>query len=211
MRFKIEHTKDCLVLKWDDGTQRSIYALDEEITRLAEHGRGTIRDIGRLMLIEPGTVCIYYPDGNWNAETGRMGADCWRWHVDTFKLIKALVQIRTKRVTGTLDLRRFVGRGRDFPVLTLAQMVRHPNARSTPGEMAKSLLHYLRRLEAHLRPRFIETMSRLMASARMHAYYRPGREPGQEDAEFYFDGRYAGGMGFNGGVILHGREFGVHT
>ena len=29
--------------------------------------------------------------------------------------------------------------------------------------------------------------------------------------EFYFDGRYPGGLGMNGGIILHGNEFSVHT
>ena len=48
---------------------------------------------------------------------------------------------------------------------------------------------------------FLDRVRRIIGQARLY---------GHRD-EFYFDGRYPGGMGMNGGIILHGDEFGIHT
>jgi len=69
------------------------------------------------------------------------------------------------------------------------------------GQIARTLKHYRDRLREDQWPRLVETLSRLLPQVRLY---------GMGD-EFYFDGRYAGGFGMNGGIILHGDEFGVHT
>jgi len=114
------------------------------------------------------------------------------------RLFERLRTLRAKNLEAPLDSVRFRIPTHTTRLLTIIEMVRHANA---SGAMAQTRKHYRDRLRQDQWPRLVETISRFLPQAKLY---------GQGD-EFYFDGRYPGGFGMNGGIILHGEEFGVHT
>lgn len=80
-----------------------------------------------------------------------------------------------------------------------AQAVAHPNARD---DMARTLRYFHARLKPDYWKRLLCDLHRYLTCAIVFGH----RE------EFYFDGRrLANGCCFNGGFILHGNEYGIHT
>ena len=132
-------------------------------------------------------------------------------------------------------LERFAMPAGEPAVLGLVEMVRHPNAR---GEFKPAILRFAKFLQRDPIPnplwkidgqappppthecqwtRLRGDLSRMLPKARI--YGQPGARH-EDDCEFYFDGRFAGGMGFNGAIILrptsdtlqpHTARYSVHT
>lgn len=209
MKIKTMHTEHCLALRLAT-PDKSFYITDDELARLVAAGSGTVKDMARTMVFEFGSITLFCPHSDGDPHQESIPCEAWRWYLNTNRFLQVLATIRLKKLETELDTNRFGSKGRAYPLLWLGELLRHPNVRN-PEELVKALWYYRRRLKAELWPKFMDTLCRTLASARLYAHYRPGSSPEHEDAEFYFDGRFPGGMGFNGGVILHGADFGVHT
>ena len=196
----VTHTDHCVSLRFSDST-RSLYLTVQEISAEASPMPRAVFDLTTAVVIEPHTLTLLsfrQSDCERSARHGAFTTDGQVYFCDTAKLFRTLITLHQKRIETTLNLDRFRVRPVETPRLTVAQIAHHDNAR---GEIARTLAFFARELRKDLWEPFLDRVRRIVTVAKLY---------GQRD-EFYFDGRYPGGMGMNGGIILHGNEFGIHT
>jgi hypothetical protein len=202
MKLHISHCDHSVVVKFMEWGE-TFYFLDREIAPLQPWEQRLIRDCSRFILAESYRLLLFKPgdslEDTWHRQLdGRFTTPSFLLFADVPRLFERLRTLRCKKVETTLDSARFRVPPHTTRLLTIVEMVNHANAK---GAMARTLKHYRDRLREDQWPRLVETISRLLPQVKLY---------GQGD-EFYFDGRYSGGFGMNGGVILHGDEFAVHT
>jgi hypothetical protein len=205
MKLKITHSDHCLAITFT-GQRRSqnvdydFYFMPQELESFG--GRLTVaRDCNRYLILENYRLLVVdcsdtTPINGLQDATFELPG--FALHCDTVKLCRVLLQLHAKKVAAVLDSERFACRPQDIPPLTITQMVRHPNAN---GPIATTLAFFKRHLKPEEWVRLCRSVSHYLTLSKFYAH----RD------EFYFDGRYAGGVGFNGGFILHGDTFGIHT
>lgn len=96
----------------------------------------------------------------------------------------------------TWDLASFRSEPVSVKQLTVTEMARHPNAKEG---FVTVLGRFRKFLTQEYWERLVETLSRYLPQARIFGHRGCRLE---HDVELYFDGRFAGGCGFNGGIIL---------
>jgi hypothetical protein len=101
-----------------------------------------------------------------------------------------------QRIEPTWELDRFRNEPVALPRLTVSQMAHHPNAKEG---FAQALRRFHKYLSAECWAKMTETLSRYLTMARIFGHCGCRLE---HDVEFYFDGRFSGGCGFNGAMIL---------
>ena len=177
-----------------------------------------VHDIGRLIVCRAWDMAIMRPYDT-NAQ-GHFTPDAFRFDLDVPKLMKATRHLcgmnaaLPRKPCGApgkemdeytdleqeVPLSRFQRPAPQLPLLTVAQMVKHPHV----GEQKyfiQTLAAFRRSLSGDHWKRLTDVMSRYLPRAKIW---------GQGKEEFYFDGRKMG-LGFNGGIILRGQEFSIHT
>lgn len=197
MKLKLTHNMNSTVLAFEDGG--SIYAAPHELAKRCEPKAPitTYIDDGYKQGLVKGWQIVLVRE----PESGGMGKDrgeCWRYACDTVRLFKRVLELREKRIETTLDLDRFQEGPRKVEMLGIMQMIRHPHAL---GRFAPTVKYFRSKLTGDEFERLLRDLSAYLPRAKLY---------GQVD-EFYFDGRIAGGCGFNGGIILHGEEYSIHT
>jgi hypothetical protein len=200
----ITHTDRCVCLKFSDATRSlhySLYLTVAEMTVTPSSFPRAVFDLSTVVVIEPHCLTLLHfrqSECERSARNGSFATDGQIYFCDTAKLFRVLDMLHEKRIETTLDLARFRVPIVQTPRLTIAQIACHQNAR---GEIARTLAFFARELRKDLWEPFLDRVRRIIGQARLY---------GHRD-EFYFDGRYPGGMGMNGGIILYGDEFGIHT
>jgi len=130
-------------------------------------------------------------------------------YCDTFKLLDVVRKLHAKSTVAetVLDTDRFPTSRPTPPVLTVAQLAAHPNLRNR-DELGATLKHFWQLLsKGGERSRtFQQLMCDLSHYVQRAVIYARGDE-------FYFDGRFTNGCGFNGGIIPHtyDNSYGIHT
>ena len=142
-------------------------------------------------------------DGHDSATT----ADAEVIHCNTFKLLEVLRKLYAKKVPKTvLDTARFSTCKPAAPELTIGQIAAHPNLDGR-DRFGQTMKHFWKTLTGGEGDRTFNDLkrdlSRFLACAKVYA----------QGDEFYFNGRYTGGCGFNGGIIPHtyAHSYGIHT
>jgi hypothetical protein len=203
MKLKITPNQDMVCVRFE-GCDRNFYFLPGELAPLQRFETRLIHDLARFIVAETHRLTHYYPgDGECDsprarAEDGPFPTSSFQLFLDTNKLFALLRDLNAKGIETEVDSRRLALPDAGPRRLTVTEMVRHPNAR---GDIALTLKYYRDRLCADYWPRLLDTLSRFLPQAKLF---------GHRD-EFYFDGRFPGGLGMNGGIILHGNQFSVHT
>ena len=197
----ISHTQHCVCLRFSDAESAPLYLTVEEMRAAPFPGRRAVFDLSTAVIIDTDRLTLLkflQSDPECRCRHGAFETTGRVYFCDTEKLFRVLDILHEKRIGTTLDLARFRPPIMETPRLTIAQIARHENAR---GEIARTLAFFARELRKDLWEPFLDRVRRIIGQARLY---------GHRD-EFYFDGRYPGGMGMNGGIILHGDEFGIHT
>jgi hypothetical protein len=184
-----------MALRFEDW-QEDFYFLPDELKDFHPWQMRLIRDCSRYLVAEGWRLLLFRPEAP-NSDA-LFQTPSHVLHLDTARLFKTMLALREKRVETGLDAERFRSPVQRTALLTVTAMNKHPNAR---GAIAPTLKFFRDRLRAGEWPRLVETVSRFLPQAQVW---------GHRD-EFYFDGRFRDGLGFNGGIILHGNEFSVHT
>ncbi len=197
MKLKITHCENSSAVHFSDW-DFNFYFLPEELRPLKPFECRLIRDLSNHILAETWKLQIIHVE-----ETGARDGEMKTWgrvlFVDAQKLFAHMLKLREKKLEAIIDLERLRVPHHPTRILTFTQMCRHVNARH---EMAKTIKYFHSRLKAEYWPRLVEVLSRYLPQAIIYGH----------GDEFYFDGRrITGGCGFNGGIILHGDEFGIHT
>ena len=201
LTIAISHTQHCVCLRFSDAEGAPLYLTVDEMRAAPLPGRRAVFDISTAVIIDTDRLTLLkflQSDAECRGRHGAFETTGRVYFCDTAKLFRVLDILHEKRIGTTLDLARFRPPIMETPRLTIAQIARHQNAR---GEIARTLAFFARELRKDLWEPFLDRVRRIIGQARLY---------GHRD-EFYFDGRYPGGMGMNGGIILHGDEFGIHT
>ncbi len=197
MKLKISHCENSSQVHFSDW-DFNFYFLTEELRPLAPFECRVIRDLSRHILAETWKMQIIHVSDT-GGRDGALKTDGYVLYVDTNKLFRHILTLREKKLEATMDIERLRTPVSRTQMLTFTQMCKHANARS---QFSKTIKYFHDRLKPDQWPRLIEVLSRYLPVAVVFCH----------GDEFYFDGRrLQGGVGFNGGIILHGDEFGVHT
>jgi hypothetical protein len=202
----VSHSQACVCLKFSDDA--TLYLTKEELTAPINYQRACF-DLSTVVCIQSWRIvlskCMGTDNADWRrVQCGQYHAPCHVYILDTAKLFRVLAKLHAKQISATLDARKFKNAPEEIPALSITQIIRHPNASPHRGEtygMAKTLAHFHRILEIEQWTRLLAEMRRMLPLAKFRGC----------GTEFYFDGRFPGGFGFNGGIIPHGNEFGIHT
>jgi len=131
-------------------------------------------------------------------------------YLDSWKFLDVIRKLHAKSTVAetVLDTDRFSCLNRPTPaVLTVTQLAAHPNLRNR-DELGATLKHFWQLLsKGGERSRtFQQLMCDLSHYVQRAVIYARGDE-------FYFDGRFTNGCGFNGGIIPHtyDNSYGIHT
>lgn len=215
-KLTIEHYEHSMKLSFEEGGY--IYATPKELA-LSNNWRGYIDDGNHQGILDPGRIIIVQNLGTGPGANGHDGTTIHHHWCDTLHLFKVILILRENFLSGLakakllgsseawafeqacrkdeVELDRLPTTRKREPRLTVMQAVLHPNARS----LGVTLALFMRSLEPKWRERLMETLSDYLPRAVVTGCY---------DGEFYFDGRKTG-LGFNGGIILRGQEFSIHT
>lgn len=134
--------------------------------------------------------------------------------LDTRRLLKRATELRAKWLPvyrpengsmrfdaplGAVDLpvAKFRPTVHGIRLMQWDQMTRHANA---GGDMAKTIKHFLQTCIGQA-DKLRHDLSHYLECAKVFGH----------GTEFYFDGRKPQGCGFNGGFIIHGNEYSIHT
>lgn len=223
LKLTQKHNTTCLT--FPDGMEFCLLRL--EMVYVAKEYRHVTQDCSRLIILEPNLIRVLdmgecsYPTTNGALPP----AAYWVWTgIDTHRLLKRVREIREKFEStreaadqAAMKRKQFLDQC-DLPlgraeinldkfkipniqqrVLAVMEMAKHPNAK---GDFAKTVAFMVKKLKPDFVPKLYRDLSRFLGQAVVY---------GNRD-EFYFDGRkMKGGCGFNGGFILHGNEYGIHT
>jgi hypothetical protein len=206
-----QHPHAAIGLKWTMPGQDSpntLYLLPHELTP-AQYPHA-VKDMSRVAVFYGDHfVLFFHPDNDYGRDfTGKARADSVL--CDTFKLLDVIRKLHAKRVPETvLNTVRFHSVHTEYP-LTVAQLAAHPNLRNR--DLLGKTLRYFRQVlakgkdDGKRRCTFQNLMWDLSHYVRRATLVACGEE-------FYFDGRRAGGCGFNGGIIPHtfDNSYGIHT
>jgi hypothetical protein len=212
-----KHPAAAIGLKWqmpgEDvdalGYERSsLYLLPSELEPKAyPHA---VKDLSRVAVFYSDHFALFYaPDRDYCrdfvAQTRVENVYC-----DTQKLLEVIRKLHAKRIPETdLVTDRFRSVFTDA-TLTVAELAAHPNLRNR--DLLGKTLRYFRQVlaksedDGKRRCTFQNLMWDLSHYVRRATLVACGEE-------FYFDGRRAGGCGFNGGIIphIHDNSYGIHT
>jgi len=180
----------------------SVYLLPEELT--AAKYPHIVSDCGRIVSFWGDRLVMHESVGNISG-SGRDGQHATQAdviHCNTYKLLEVLRTLHARQVRATDIETSSLTTVETPPLFTVAQLAKHPNMRD-PERFGRTLKFFRDRLVngdrtfAHL----MRDLSRMVNQAWIFA----------SGDEFYFNGRIEGGCGFNGGIILHGNTYGIHT
>ena len=204
-----EHPAAALSLQWQmPGTDgpTSLYMLPGELT--PKQYPHAVKDLSRVAVFYGDHFVLFYaPDNCW-CRDGVYNSRADDIYCDTNKLLEVVRKLHAKRIAKTvLDTDRFHNVHTES-MLTVAQLAAHPNLRNR-DELGQTLKHFRQLLakgEANGRRTFEQLMRDLSHYVQVAIVYARGDE-------FYFDGRRAGGCGFNGGILPHtfDNSYGIHT
>jgi len=213
LKINIENCRKSVMLEWrmpDSAYLSSIYIMPEELTPSGYPH--VVRDCGRLVAFWGDKLTVTESPGNYHTgDSGCFKADTDVIVVNTHRLLEVLRKVhasaelrkdRTKALNIEIDTER-LHRHIEAPKLTICQMVKHVNMAGAES-FGKTLKYFKERLHGGRRSfeDLLLELSRLIQQAKIYCH----RD------EFYFDGRsMPGGLGFNGGIILHENTFGIHT
>jgi hypothetical protein len=222
MKLQIKQLDNCIAFEFgerdsDKRAEMSLAIRPEEMKEV-RHYYHAIFDGHKVIVLEPhcwtvlnqGEVEFNLQDGFQN---GSMRA--WVVFVDTAKLFKRSLELREKflplqekaeckwRIENipmgivTTSTERFRAKVHEVPPLTWMQILKHSNGHN----LAEAIVSFKKRIRRELLPKLQFDLSRFLQSATVYG----------QGTEFYFDGRRTGGCGFNGGIIPHRDEYGIHT
>jgi len=181
---------------------QSVYLLPEELTPTKYPHVAS--DCGHLVSFWGDRLIIHEGVGNigCSANDGHYQTSADVIHVNTQKLLAVLRILHARQVRATdLETSSFTSDGatRIYSVMEIAH---HANLREG-RDLGRTLKYFRDRLIGGDRTfqDLIRDLSRLINCAWLYAH----------GDEFYFNGRFAGGCGFNGGIILHKNTYGIHT
>ena len=205
----LDKTKDAtLHLQWQmpgEDSPSHLYILPSELH--AQQYPHTFKDMSRLAAFYGDRLVLFYaPDGTGRCVDAVCTARVDEIFCDTFKLLEVLKKLHARQVMhSVLDTDRF-RRDRSLPTLTIGQLAAHPNLRNA-DQLGRTLKHFWQLL-AHGGGK--RTFADLMRD--LSVYVQRARLFAHSD-EFYFDGRYPEGCGFNGGIVPHDfdHSYGIHT
>ena len=207
-----QHPDAALSLQWQmpgaDGPS-SLYLLPSELT--PTQYPHAVKDLSRVAVFYGDHFVLFYaPDNSW-CRDGVYNSRADDIYCDTNKLLGVVRKLHAQRVARTvLDTDRFRCGVRTESTLTVAQLAAHPNLRNR--DLLGKTLRYFRQVLAQSEDdgKRRRTFQNLMWD--LSHYVRNATLAACGD-EFYFDGRRAGGCGFNGGIIPHisDNSYGIHT
>ncbi len=137
-----------------------------------------------------------------NGQTGSFPTRADVLYCNTHKLLAILRTLHERQVRETVvDTDRLIGQV-EAPIYSVAELARHANQK-TPNEFGRTLRHFHAQLQGGERTfkDLLRDLARLINCAHLYAM----------GDEFYFNGRFPGGCGYNGGIILHRSSYGIHT
>ena len=171
-----------------------------------------VRDMSRVAVFYDDRFILFYaPDHSDRRRDAIHSSRADVVNCDAFKLLEVVRKLHAKRIAETvLDTDRF-HKVHTQPLLTVSQLAAHPNLQNR-DELGATLKHFRQLLAkgcADGRDR-CRTFANLMADL---SHYVQRARVVACGTEFYFDGRRAGGCGFNGGIIPHisDNSYGIHT
>jgi hypothetical protein len=205
MTITLSYTENCAVLTFPESEVcRNLYVTLDDMKEIESKWYPMVHDLNRVAVVDPGRLIIVHVgdlglDGNDATTT----VPALVLHMDTKKFFRVVRELYNKNVSTTLDTSKFSGVRKPAPILTVMQMINHPNASENSREyFGQTLVHFRKNLCPDQWVRFVQEMSRRLTCSYVIA----------QRTEFYFDGRkHPQGCGFNGGFIIHGNEFGIHT
>ena len=217
------HPAAAIGLKWqmpsapkDDGPS-SLYLLPSELVP-TQHPHA-VKDMSRVAVFYDEHFTLFYAPSNsfscdHRNEHAIATARAEVIYCDTFKLLDVVRKLHAKSTVAetVLDTDRFPTSRPTPPVLTVTQLAAHPNLRNR-DLLGKTLQHFRAVLTQGAKESLdrCRTFTNLMAD--LSHYIRGTTTVAAMGDEFYFDGRRAGGCGFNGGIIPHtfDNSYGIHT
>ena len=126
-------------------------------------------------------------------------------YCNTWNLLAIIKTLHDRRVAKTVLDTSKQRRRTEEPPLTVGQLANHPNLHDK-DRFGRTLKHFCRILANGTERTFndlLRDLSRYVRTAKLYA----------QGDEFYFNGRYPGGCGYNGGIIPHeyANSYGIHT
>lgn len=203
-----EHPDAAISLKWQmpgaDGPS-SLYLLPAELTPIiCPHA---VKDLARVAVFYGDHFVLFYAPDNSYCRDGAYKSRADDIYCNTFKLLEVVRKLHAKRVAQTvLDTDRFRSVHTES-TLTVAQLAAHPNLRNR-DELGQTLKFFWQLLsKGGERSRTFQQLMRDLS------HYVQCAVVFARGDEFYFDGRRAGGCGFNGGIVPHtfDNSYGIHT
>jgi hypothetical protein len=206
-----KHPDAAISLKWQmhgapgaDGPS-SLYLLPAELT--PTQYPHAVKDLSRVAVFYGDHFVLFYAPDNGRCVDAVCTSRAEDIYCNTFKLLEVVRKLHAKRVSQTvLDTDRFRSVHTES-TLTIAQLAAHPNLRNR-DELGATLKHFWQLLsKGGERSRTFQNLLSDLSHYIQHAIVFARGD------EFYFDGRYPNGCGFNGGILPHtfDNSYGIHT
>lgn len=211
MKLTITHdTCPCSILHFPEVADypSTLYVAPEEMnpTRWPHY----LRDLNRQAVFDSYRM-ILTSFADMPSREGAFQAPSYLVHLNAERFFEILRELHRKKIPRTvIDLDALPSTAEVIPLLGVAQLARHPNLRN-PEYLGATLQFFRRALPTDkwlawnagfsVWTGLLADISRIIRRAKLFAH----RD------EFYFDGRWPGGCGYNGGIILHGDHYGIHT
>ena len=217
------HPQAAIGLSWkmpvaEADNPSSLYVLPSELVP-TQHPHA-VKDMSRVAVFyEEHFTLFYAPSNSFSCdhrnEHAIATARAEVIYCDAFKLLDVVRKLHAKSTVAetVLDTDRFSCLNRPTPaVLTVTQLAAHPNLRNR-DLLGKTLKHFQTVLTAPLKESRDRCRTFAMLMADLSHYVRGTTTVAAMGDEFYFDGRRAGGCGFNGGIIPHtfDNSYSIHT
>jgi hypothetical protein len=191
-------------LNWQlPGTEypRSLYILPGELT--PKQWPHLVMDLARTAVFWGDKLVHYDSPQSCDPRHHRTTVAADVIYCDTFKLLNILRTLHDRQVRRAEIETDRLNTVAPPPVFTIGELAKHPNL-ADRDRLGRTLNRFRKALQGGERTfaQLMRDLSRLITSAKLFP----------NDDEFYFDGRrLENGCGFNGGVILHGNSYGIHT